>query len=185
MRAGKSTLAMSLLKMEDTELYSEDTPLIDRQGSIHAFPLRIGLREGEEIPEEMKPHSRVFQRSEFGPKTLVSSDFFSSRIARSSRPVSTLVIGKWTRASEPVIRPAGRIYALGKLFRDCVFGLGLPQVVEYFLRTPMKDLLTKTPLALSRIWACMRVCASAKCVEVLLCSDREKNKALLERLLSE
>lgn len=184
MRAGKSTLALSLLKMEDARLYSEDTPLIDRQGLLHAFPLRLGVREGETVPEEMKLHSRVFQRSEFGPKILISSAAFSSRIARLSRPVSTLIIGKWTRALSPSIRSAGRIYALGKLFRDCVFGLGLPQVVEYFLRTPLKDLLTKTPLTLSRIWACMRICACAHCIEILLSPDREKNNALLALFLS-
>lgn len=185
MRAGKSTLALAFLEFPEVKLFSEDTPLVDHKGRVHPFPMRLGIREGESFPVTAPEHVRRFVRSELGPKVLISAEHFSSRIAVAPSPVSVLFSGKWTRAAQPSIRPMSRVRTLFLLFRDCVFGLGLPQVVEYFLRTPVLDVIQKTPIALSRAWACLRLVAAADCREVLLCPDRKKNAEVLYRFLCE
>ena len=42
---GKSTLALRALQEPGIGLISEDSPLLDRRGRLHPFPLRIGVNE--------------------------------------------------------------------------------------------------------------------------------------------
>ncbi len=48
MGGGKSTLGAELLRHPDVQLLSDDSPLVDRAGRVHAFPLRLGLLPGHE-----------------------------------------------------------------------------------------------------------------------------------------
>ena len=184
MRGGKSTLALSMLESYGVKLLSEDTPLISTDGHVHPFPLRLALREESAVPSDVSPHFlRRFERSQFGPKILISSDYFKEKICREKVPLCALFAGKWTRAKSPLIRPASRIRAIMSLFRDCVAGLGLPQVVEFFLSNPIRDLMTKSPIVARRAAASIRCAWKARCFEVLLSEDREANAKLLMEFL--
>jgi hypothetical protein len=48
---GKSTMAMQLLKEPGFKILSEDTPLIDRKGRIHPFPMCIGVKHGQSLSQ--------------------------------------------------------------------------------------------------------------------------------------
>jgi hypothetical protein len=73
---GKSTLGSHLLAFPEVQLLSDDSPLIDHRGGVHAFPLRLALLPGSEgsIPKE---HLRVIQRMEFGPKLLLNHQYLT------------------------------------------------------------------------------------------------------------
>src|SRR5262249_11546309 len=45
---GKSTMALKVLRRPGFLLLGEDTPLIDRQGRVLPFPLRLGVRPGSD-----------------------------------------------------------------------------------------------------------------------------------------
>ena len=185
MRGGKSTLALSMLSIPEFRLFSEDTPLISRQGLVYPFPLRLAMREGENLPEIPSEYLRHFERSQYGPKLLISSEYFADKIQASPLPVTLLLSGRWTRAENPSLRPMSGLKAFRKLFRDCVAGLGLPQVVEFFLTTPLRDLASKTPLVISRILSSLRVAMRADCYEFLMTRDRRLNAEFLENFIRE
>ena len=118
MRGGKSTIALSLMNDADVRLFSEDTPLLDREGVMHPFPVRLGVRAGGSMPDIPPEYVREFRRSEHGPKMLISTEALAGHIAAGKIQVSHLIVGKWSRASVPSIRPLNRLSATGKLFRD-------------------------------------------------------------------
>jgi hypothetical protein len=44
---GKSTIALRALRDQGVRLLSEDSPLLDRRGRLHPFPLRIGVNASD------------------------------------------------------------------------------------------------------------------------------------------
>jgi hypothetical protein len=68
---GKSTLAVEALKKEGIRLLSDDTPLLDRFGNVHPFPLRLSFRKDAKIPDAWREKATVFARRKHGDKLLV------------------------------------------------------------------------------------------------------------------
>ncbi len=76
---GKSTLALRALEDDTVRLLAEDTPLLDRTGIVHPFPLRIGINatDAARVPAESV---RRIERMEFHPKLALDLDAFRTRI---------------------------------------------------------------------------------------------------------
>src|SRR3954449_7917142 len=81
---GKSTLALRALRDDGVRLLSEDSPLLDRRGVMHPFPLRVGINptDAERLPSGGKV--RTIERLEFHPKMVLDIESFADRIE--SRP---------------------------------------------------------------------------------------------------
>ena len=90
--AGKTTLALELLKDEQIRLLSDDAPLITSKGKILAFPLRLAVPEGFflDIPPQ---YLRNFQRRKYGNKTLIDIEYFKDKIVSFAEP-SIILIGE-------------------------------------------------------------------------------------------
>ncbi len=102
---GKSTLASRALRDGAFRLLAEDSPLVDRHGTIHPFPLRVGLNAGdaEGLPPE---HLRQIERMEFHPKVLLDLEAFPDGIepSPSRSATSCWAPGRWPgrRRSSPL-----------------------------------------------------------------------------------
>jgi len=177
---GKTTMLLSLLKDDGIELISDDTPLI-RGRMLLPFPLRIGLCEGDAtgIPEEKKRH---FPRSGREDKVLVDMDHFTAKMAD---PViaNTLIIGTRMLGGECSIRPVGRLRAVPPLMRDLVFGMGVPQMIEHFLRHDLYDNIRKARIFLARLYAAARMIAGCRVYEFSMGGDRQANSKELSRFI--
>ncbi len=92
---GKSTLCLRALRDPACRLLSEDSPLIDRHGVVHPFPLRIGINPTDAalMPDG---NVRLLQRMEFHPKLTLDVDAFADRIEGRPQPLRHLVIGTRT-----------------------------------------------------------------------------------------
>ena len=179
-RGGKSTLALSLLEEPDFKLLSEDTPLVNHQGQVLPFPLKLALSR-KQIPQEVPAELlREFPRDKWGTKVLLHLDYFKSKIELSKKEIGFLMVGKWLHDKNPKIEPISRLSAFATLLRDCVFGLGLPQIVEYFLRSNKKDLFNKGFIAFWRIYACLILVFKAPAYRLLLSPDINANKKMLK-----
>lgn len=174
-RGGKSTLALDLLKDARVSIFSEDTPLIDRKGHLYPFPLRFGMRERENLGNIPSDYLRELTREEGGAKHLVHINYFKDQIARRPGKVDFLFIGKWTRHHEPSLESVSAWKAIRSLFRDCVFGLGLPQVVEFFLRNGWGGIQSKSGIFLKRTIASVFLSLKTKNFYFYLSPDKEKN----------
>ena len=148
---GKTTLGLAALDLPGVRLLSDDIALVDRAGEIHPFPLRVGCTEKPAgIPGR---HLRRFNRRQHGEKWLIDVEALAGGVGRLPVPPRALVLGERLLNGRAHMTPLAWPSALGPLLREMVIGLGLPQLVEYFLRMDPLDPLRKSQLAASRALA--------------------------------
>lgn len=179
---GKTTLALRALREPGVRLLSEDTPVLDRRGCVHPFPLRIGVNESD---ARLLPAGAVrrIERLEYGPKLLLSLDAFRDAVEPNPQPLAHVVIGRrWLSTSAGLI-PLARRALVGPLIRDGVIGLGVAQMIEYVLRQGPSDFLGQGGVALSRGICCARALAGARAWRLELDRDPEENWNALRQLL--
>lgn len=177
MGGGKSTLAHDLLKHPQVKLLSDDSPLVDRAGNIHAYPLRIGLLPGSEgeVPEE---HRRVIQRMGFGPKVSVSYEYFADRVAGQAEP-GIVFFGTRSLSTDCRMERAGLFYGMRSLFSNCVVGLGLFQGVEFVLNRRITEMIPLIGVAASRLWSSWRLLRRSHVHHLRLGRNRELNSRMV------
>jgi hypothetical protein len=180
--AGKTTLAVDLLKDPDFTLFSDDIPLISARGEILPFPLRIGIKGNADFLDLNSEYIYNIRRRRHGPKTLVSMEFFRDRIAGTA-PLEVILIGQRESGNDARIEKISAFKALMPLMQSSVAGLGLPQVVEYFLRFGFGEILNKFGLVLSRCRASLAVIFGSKTYRFTIGSDRKKNAEVLKEFL--
>jgi len=166
---GKSTLALKLLEHSETKILSDDTPLIAK-GKLRAFPTRIGIRgKAEEIDPE---YLRTFKRRNHGTKTLIDVSYFRDRVTDDVSP-EVVIAGVRSGGSASRIEAVSRISLVPVTLANLVFGLGLPQVVEYFLRGGAADAVRKSTIVASRVLTGVRLLRGARCYRLVLGSNLE------------
>ncbi|MFA7074686.1 MAG: hypothetical protein WC234_05825 [Endomicrobiaceae bacterium] len=173
---GKSTLLMDLLKNKNVQILSDDTPFVDKKGTIYPFPARIGLCpdiETEYIPDKF---ISIFNRRKFGQKKLISYDFFKNRVEKRHLPV-TVIYGKRFFSDTPKIIKASSLYAFKELFKNCIVGLGIPQVLEYFITGGYKDFTKKFYIFFLRFYACLILLVKNKGTYCFYISNNKKLNA--------
>jgi hypothetical protein len=177
MGGGKSTLCAELLADPEVQLLSDDSPLIDRRGDVHAFPTRIGLLPGAEakIPAEYR---RTVDRMNFGPKTLVDYRYFAHRVAARASP-DVVCLGSRTLAAQGSIVPVSRATALRGLMRDCVVGMGLFQGLEFFFQKSTREIAARVPVVASRLQASWALVRRSRLIELELGRNLSENARLL------
>ena len=187
MGGGKSTLGSALLEYPEMKLLSDDSPIIARDGSVHAFPLRIGLLPGTEskIPAEQL---RGFQRMEFGPKLLVNYKYFADRVAPSAQP-GLILLGERSLNRDCSLWPASRWSTWKAMLANCVVGMGLFQGMEFIFGRGPAEILAKARVAWTRAAACRRLISRSHAYHLRLGRDSARNAdvvvAALLRLAAE
>ncbi len=165
---GKSTLCMELLSIPDVQILSDDTPLISGRKML-AFPTRVGLRNGSSYAIDPQ-YLRIMRRRNREPKTVLDIRYFRDRIVPEAIP-QAVIVGARRNGDESWIDPIGAAKAMPTLAANMVFGLGLPQVVEFFLRGGGAEAASKMRIASYRLWAAARLAGSAKCYRLALGRD--------------
>ncbi len=173
MGGGKSTLAASLLRYPELNFLSDDCPLIVGNGDVHAFPLHLGVLPGceGEIPASMR---RTIRRMEFGPKVLVSHEYFADRVTPSAKP-GLVFLGRRVLGGSCRVEPASGSERYRSMVADCVVGLGLFQGIEFVLRNSALEIAGKTGVALSRYRAVNRLFRRSEVYRLVLGQDRNRN----------
>jgi hypothetical protein len=179
---GKSTLALRALRTDGVTLLSEDSPLIDRRGRLHPFPLRVGINESD-APDVPPEHVRRIERMEFHPKLLLDVDYFRDRIEAEPLPLKHLVIGRRSLGAHPSLEPMPRRRALGPLIREAVIGVGLYQGMEFVLQHGMRDALRKLDVAAMRASCCAVSLSRARVWQLTLGRDHDRNWETLHSLI--
>jgi hypothetical protein len=179
---GKSTLALRALRAEGVRLLSEDSPLIDRHGTAHPFPLRIGVNptDAATLPEGSV---RRLDRMEFHPKLVLDLDAFSDRVESQPQPLRHLVIGRRSLGPHASLEPVPRRSAVSTLIREAVVGVGIYQGMEFVLQHGMRDVVGKLGIVGTRVACCSGVLARAKVWQLTLGRDHTRNWDALTPLL--
>jgi hypothetical protein len=181
---GKSTMALRALEADGVRLLAEDSPLLDRHGVLHPFPLRIGVNasDAERLGDQ---HVRRLERMEFHPKLLLDLEAFADSIEPDPQPLRHLVVGRRSLGVEARLRPMPRSNAAGPLLREAVVGVGLYQGMEFVLQRGMRDVVRKAGVAAMRARCCAVAARRAQVWELTLGRDHERNWSTLEPLLSQ
>lgn len=179
---GKSTLALRALREEDVRLLSEDSPLIDRHGRAHPFPLRIGVNptDAATLPDASV---RKLDRMEFHPKLVLDLEAFSDRVESRPQPLRHLVIGRRSLGLHASLEPVSRRSAVPTLIREAVVGVGIYQGMEFVLQSGMRDVVGKLGIVGTRVACCSGVLARAKVWQLTLGRDHSRNWDALAPLL--
>lgn len=179
---GKSTLALRALRADGVTLLSEDTPLLDRHGYLHPYPLRIGINaaDAERLGSEQV---RRVERMEFPPKLALEVAAFADRIEHRPQPLRHLVIGRRSLGSDAVLEPLAARHAAGPLLREAVVGVGVYQGMEFLLQRGMRDTARLLPVAATRARCCAAGLRRAQVWQLTAGRDHERNWAALEPLL--
>jgi len=174
---GKSTLALRLLREPDVWLLGEDTPLIDHDGKMWPFVLRLGIdpRRTDGVPAR---YLQTVRRMEFAPKTLVDVAAFRDRIGEPV-PVRALLIGQRSLGREPSIDTIPRSAAVSPLLRYLVVGLGVYQGLEFLLERGPLDLARRGGAVTGRVQSSARLLARASTHRFLLGRSLDDNAAAL------
>jgi len=165
---GKSTLCMEMMRRPEVKLLSDDTPLVSR-GRLLAFPTRIGIR-GAKAAGIDPQYLRTMRRRNREPKTLLDVRYFQDRIASEISP-DLLIVGARRNGNDSWIEPISAVKAIPSLMANLVFGLGLPQVVEFFLRGGTAEVLQKFSIVSYRLGAMAKLLWRAKCYRLALGRD--------------
>lgn len=177
---GKSTMGLRLLREPGFSLIGEDTPLIDRDGTVLPFPLRLGVRPGEDVgvaPE----HVRTVRRMEFDPKTLVDIEVFRDRIVTGPVAPAAILVGERNLGRVSAIEPLAHAPALLALVKYMIVGLGVYQGMEFLLERGVGELAGKLGTAASRLRAAVRLLRRAPAHRFVLGRDLDRNyRTLLE-----
>ncbi len=184
---GKSTLALEALKNGGCQLLSDDTPLVDRFGNVHPYPLRLSFRKDARLPQEWREKASVFERRRHGAKLLVPTAALPAhslpRPGEKFRP-GFLVLGRRHGSRRhATITEISRLKSAGPMLRDLVVGLGVPQVAELILTKGARSLPGLAPTAASRMAAASAYLARSQSLRFDLSRDPEANaRFLIEHL---
>jgi hypothetical protein len=170
---GKSTMALELMKQPGFSLLSEDTPLIDRHGRVHPFPLRLGIRPERQtdIPPQ---YLRTMRRMEFDPKTLIDIDYFADRLGDAA-DAGMVLVGQRNLGDVSRIVPMAYPDALLALIRYMVVGLGVYQGLEFLLERGLWEMVGKAGVVASRLYNSQRLLSRAKAYRFVLGRDTRLN----------
>lgn len=179
---GKSTLALQALRAGDVKLLSEDSPLVDRRGMLHPFPLRLGINptDAATLPDGKV---RTIERLEFHPKMVLDIESFADRIESRPQPLRHIAVGRRTLGKRAALEPLPRRKVTGTLLRECVVGVGLYQGMEFLLQHGLRDLTGMLRPLEVRTTCCMRALMGAQTWSLTMGRDREENWAALRPLL--
>jgi hypothetical protein len=181
---GKSTLALRALKADGVKLLSEDTPLLDRRGRLHPFPLPIGINptEGADLDER---HLRRLERMEFHAKLALDIEAFSNKVERRPQQLRHLVIGRRTLGRDASLEPLARRQAAGTMLREVVVGVGVYQGMEFILQRGMRDVAGKLGIVGTRVLCSAAAIGSASVWQLTLGRDQDRNWKALAPLLDD
>lgn len=181
---GKSTLCYEFL-CDDYLLLSDDCPLIDNEGRVFSFPIRLGVSPHTKANSEFgEGQLYELERMEYGVKTLL--DASQVAVHPLSEPIDRIVcvfgvrseVGKWSSQKLPLVDVGI------ELIRPLLIGVGLPIIFEYFWEKGSKDFFTKSRIALRRIYCAWSFAKRASFYRVALSGDLEKDKENLEKLFT-
>lgn len=176
-KGGKTTLFLELCKHPGVSLISDDTPVIDSRGLVHAFPLRVGV---DHLPEGLAPKDfPIFRREKFSDKFLIPLQQLGRPIYSGGDLPSVLVIGLRSSGDYPQILRASTMQGLKALFEHMIIGIGLPMVVEYFVKNTWRDWLTLIHIFLKRSFAALAFWRRSRVYFLIMSSNPKANAEFL------
>lgn len=183
MGGGKTTLALRALAGNGVGLLSEGSPLLDRHGRLHPFPLPLLVRstspEAADLPAE---HVRRLEGIDPDPLTLEVAAF-ADHVPREPAPLRHVVLGERSLARASALEQLPRRAAVAPLLRESVVGFGFFQGMEFLVRGGPGGLARRLGPMRGRALRCGTALRQADVWRLSLGRDKDANWDALSALL--
>lgn len=168
------------------EFLSDDCPLVDAQGRVYPFPIRLGTSDRESLKELAKDEKCFYEmdRENLGLKHLLDSSCLTNPKAFGAGENVVLVNGRRTFKAGCEIKRIGRLKMLSHLFRHMIIGIGLPMILEYWWETGPDDFVRKARIGIKRFFSATALCLKADRFEIELGENPELNYKTLKNFLN-
>jgi len=182
---GKSTLALALLRNNNGfNLISEDSPLLQPNGYLLPFPLRIGVNPKNLPPGIDSRFTRTDKRIEFSSKINIDIRYFSNQLCRHPVPAASLLLGVRITGKRAEIAPVSKTAVLRHLLANSIIGVGLYQGLEFLLQKNFGESTRYARLLFSRAYNNWVLLRHARVFRFLIGRDLQRNYECLREFLS-
>jgi hypothetical protein len=185
MKGGKSTMFAKFLEETKFDLISDDSPVINSNGTVSNFNIRFGLENRpmyQPLLDQIdKKHIFTLQRDQFGEKTLIDFKAFKDRISKPHKK-NILIQGVRINSDQVLIEEMSKILMFKYVFVNMTIGVGLPMIIEYFIENNIKDHFGNFHIFFKRLVASIRLINNSKCYYSEMGYDIQKNFEALEKL---
>jgi len=184
MAAGKTTLSLLTMKQDkDIKLISDDICLIDAKGQIYPFPSCVAIRDKNIIKDIPEQYVHFLEDSYYMSKYLIDLAYFEGRIA-SVLKVNDIILGECIFTNKAEIKKIAKYRIIIPFLKYGVFGLGLPQIIELFLRSDLKSILGTLAIALSRSLVVLKVIIKSNTYRFTVGRDFYRNAEVLAEFIN-
>jgi hypothetical protein len=179
-KGGKSTLLTHLLENPEVKIISDDMPLIDSSGFVHAFPSKISMN----TPPVNGPLSQLkwteFKRAFYPVKWTAGLSQMEERIERQSFHKKTLLMaGHRLSQGQSILTPVSRWKMVSPMLEHMIMGFGLPQILEMFLHFNFLDIFKLAVHACVRTFCAIQLVRKSHCYYLYLGPDKSYNAQLI------
>lgn len=173
MEGGKTTTTLNLLNKDpDIKILADDVCLIDCYGCIFPFLLRIGARDRELVESIPSEFVTTLERPKDRVKYYIEPAFFKDRLGAKTR-LTHILIGQRAFRPNTEIKPIAKIKCFMPMIESGVFGLGLPQLLEFFVRGDFKMMAGRIAVILKRVFFCAGLLGKAKTFTITIGRDKQ------------
>lgn len=172
MQGGKTTSIINLLKSDaDIKIIADDLCLVDKKGIIYPFFLRLGARDQQLLEGIPQQAICKIDRPVYGVKYFIDPTVFQSRLSQKPLKLTHLLIGRKIFQANSTIKSLNKFDCLGPVMESGVFGLGLPQLLEFFVRGDFKMFATRIRIIFARVFFCLLLILKTKTYSINLGLD--------------
>lgn len=183
MEGGKTTTVLNLLKADPAiQIVADDLCFIDRKGILHPFLMRLGARDPDLVQGVPPEFVNEIERPYYGVKYFIEPTFFKDRIGQPTR-LTHILVGKRAFCPESKIEPISKIKAMGPLLESGIFGVGLPQLLEFFVRGGSRMFFQRAGIVLSRIFFCLSLQGKTKTFAIKIGLNKKATRDEILRFL--
>ncbi len=179
-KGGKSTLLTHLLENPEVKIVSDDMPLIDTSGFVHAFPSKISMTS---VPLD-GPLSQLkwteFKRAFYPVKWTAGLSQLENRIERQSFHKKTLLMAGFRLSQgQSILTPVPKWKMITPMLEHMIMGFGLPQILEMFLHFNFLDVFKLGLHACVRAFCAIQLVRKSQCYYLYLGPDKAYNAQLI------
>jgi hypothetical protein len=179
-QGGKSTLLSHLLENPEVKILSDDMPLIDTKGRVHAFPSTISMETRPEDGPLSKLDWTEFKRPQHPTKWMAGLSQLKDRIETKKPSGKTLLIAGFRLSKgQSILTPVPKWKMISPLFEHMILGIGLPQLLEMFFNFNLTDILKVIYHSLIRCFCAFQLLRKTKCFYFYMGPDRAYNAQLI------
>ena len=179
-KGGKSTLLSNVLQNPEVKIISDDMPLINFKGCVYPFPSKISMNKRPEAGVLSDLQWTEFKRSQYPIKWTAGLAQLKDRIETHSDEKSTLLVAGYRLSSgKSILTPVKKWNMIGPVMEHMILGIGLPQVIEMFLKFQLSDLFKMFRHGLMRAICAFQLVRKSDCYYFYMGEDCAENAQIL------